>query len=339
MIAKEVLSTEERYVEQLESLHKIYYERLKSTAFYPTISDLFTALDVDSVRNLNGTLLTQLRAAMEKFDPSTTPLGSIFVSLAPFFKLYIQYAKSYHLRGKSIESEMQNNPEFAKLIEEGKTMEKAGLDLFSLMITPIQRLEPYLTLKSFISYFFLRIPRYELLLRDLLKNTPQGHPDYNNIEKALNGMLEVNKLINTRVGENESNSKLAEVEELRKYVAPHRKLLESFGVKLRIVKKKVKGQMYIFNDILVIILSQIQKLKVAAIAGTHSYTELAWPMELLWLNNMQDEQFELIGPDNCFFVKTEVSGQKDKLFSLLEKCHQTVVKDKNLGSLFPSFRA
>lgn len=39
--------------------------------------------------------------------------------------------------------------------------------------------------------FHQRIPRYVLLLRDLLKHTPKKHPDYADISKSLAEFQEV----------------------------------------------------------------------------------------------------------------------------------------------------
>lgn len=37
-----------------------------------------------------------------------------------------------------------------------------------------------------------RLPKYVLLLKELLKNTQQSHPDYQNVKKALEQFEEVN---------------------------------------------------------------------------------------------------------------------------------------------------
>ena len=54
------------------------------------------------------------------------------------------------------------------------------------MITPVQRL-----------------PRYELLLRDLVKNTAKNHPDYPNLTFALEKMTEINVFINEQQRDSE----------------------------------------------------------------------------------------------------------------------------------------
>ena len=50
-----------------------------------------------------------------------------------------------------------------------------GLSLEDFLVKPIQRL-----------------PKYVLLLKDLLKHTNEDHPDYNNISSTLNEFHRVN---------------------------------------------------------------------------------------------------------------------------------------------------
>ena len=52
----------------------------------------------------------------------------------------------------------------------------------SLMIAPVQR-----------------IPRYQLLLRDLMNRTPKTHSDYNNIEEAMNLVMSIAGSINEQM--------------------------------------------------------------------------------------------------------------------------------------------
>ena len=59
-----------------------------------------------------------------------------------------------------------------------------GLGLDSLLIEPIQRL-----------------PRYKLILTEIVKYTEQNHKDYNNLKQALDSVLETTTLINERMKE------------------------------------------------------------------------------------------------------------------------------------------
>jgi len=62
-----------------------------------------------------------------------------------------------------------------------KAAQVRQLDLSALLIMPIQRL-----------------PRYELLLSELVKNTSENHSDFASLSEALKYIREVNLYINQR---------------------------------------------------------------------------------------------------------------------------------------------
>jgi hypothetical protein len=66
--------------------------------------------------------------------------------------------------------------------------------LDSLLIRPIQR-----------------IPRYNLLLNELLKATPQNHPDYPMLEDAKIMMKEISKHVNLSLHKKVSMEKMLEI--------------------------------------------------------------------------------------------------------------------------------
>ena len=72
----------------------------------------------------------------------------------------------------------QRNEKF-KEYQKSKMEACNGLNLASLIITPIQR-----------------VPRYELLLRDMIKNMEEEHPDYSELNKAYELVKAVNLDIN-----------------------------------------------------------------------------------------------------------------------------------------------
>jgi hypothetical protein len=69
------------------------------------------------------------------------------------------------------------------------------LDLSSLLVMPIQR-----------------IPRYVLLLKELLKYTPESHVDFNSIHQALSMMEETANMMNEKKREAENLEKLDQIQ-------------------------------------------------------------------------------------------------------------------------------
>eukprot|EP01120_Amphizonella_sp_Union-15-10_P007200 TRINITY_DN2409_c0_g1_i3.p1 TRINITY_DN2409_c0_g1~~TRINITY_DN2409_c0_g1_i3.p1 ORF type:complete len:157 (+),score=17.76 TRINITY_DN2409_c0_g1_i3:86-556(+) len=54
-----------------------------------------------------------------------------------------------------------------------------------------------------------RIPRYILLLQDLLKNTPSHHPDFEDLQKALDETKEVANAINQAICEYQNHVEMS----------------------------------------------------------------------------------------------------------------------------------
>ena len=61
-----------------------------------------------------------------------------------------------------------------------------------------------------------RIPRYVLLLKDLLKHTDKSHPDYEELQKALTGFEQIATEINEKKRHHENQQKLQHYDEIIK---------------------------------------------------------------------------------------------------------------------------
>ena len=57
-----------------------------------------------------------------------------------------------------------------------------------------------------------RIPRYKLLLEDLLKKTPESHPDYLNLKKAHNVIDNVATFVNETIRQHEMFITMLEIQ-------------------------------------------------------------------------------------------------------------------------------
>jgi len=56
-----------------------------------------------------------------------------------------------------------------------------------------------------------RIPRYRLLLQELLKYTPETHPDYANINKAVAEIMKVAEHVNEGIRHTENSRLLVDI--------------------------------------------------------------------------------------------------------------------------------
>jgi len=84
---------------------------------------------------------------------------------------YASYITLYDTRTKWIISELCSNESFGKFVTLNQDLDPDFLDLASLLVSPVQRL-----------------PRYRLLLRDIMKSVPKHNTTYRMLESAMKGV-------------------------------------------------------------------------------------------------------------------------------------------------------
>lgn len=117
--------------------------------------------------------------------------------------------------------------------------ESVGLDLRDLLITPVQRL-----------------PRYVLLLSELISHTEETHPDYAELDKALHAMREVCDEQNARMRESEDMALLTDIASTRDdadaLLQQGRRLIhKAAGVELFVKGRSTLGWLFLFNDAII----------------------------------------------------------------------------------------
>jgi len=155
-IINELVETERRYVERLSTL--------KSNFILPLV-DLQS--DCTPLNKLN-IKVEQLRTFHTEFleDLSEKCIPSVFNKKGDFLKLTQGYVNLHPEVSTVIETLRSQSKGFRKIIVNNELVHQ--VQLIALLIEPVQR-----------------IPRYQLLLDDLLANTPDGHPEFEDLEKAL----------------------------------------------------------------------------------------------------------------------------------------------------------
>lgn len=169
-MAREILSTEVSYISSLSSLETLCFQPLADLASDPNldkppltineIGELFSNLPV--IARLHRSFLNDLQEKIKGYTDATC-LGSLFLDFAPFFKMYTQYV-SNHEASLRLLQKLNKRESFVAFLN------SCGLrsTLDSYLIMPIQR-----------------IPRYKLLLEELLKHTTEQHADYADVQRAV----------------------------------------------------------------------------------------------------------------------------------------------------------
>jgi hypothetical protein len=184
-IKQEILSTEKKYLESLDILNNIYLTPLiqKKLLISTEINDLILVLNI--IMNFSKQLVKNIESSIE-----TDNLGEKFLIVIPFLKTYTDYFNKYEKVSTIIRNAKQENKKFAEWLikTEKKCRIENKLNLGSYMVMPCQR-----------------IPRYNLLLSQLLRNTDDLHKDYNNIKKALDGTVSLSDFLNKKIKEIKSD--------------------------------------------------------------------------------------------------------------------------------------
>ena len=258
-VVKELLQTEESYVNSLQLLEKFIVQPLDQSlrkGGAPILTRRETAVvgsNIPSLLSSHRKLLEVLRERINSWDDSSV-IGDVFLESTDFLlALYSCYANSYNAAVAAVKDLVRRKPAFQTLVHrlEQSQAKSSCLDLESFLIMPVQR-----------------IPRYLMLLQNLLKYTPDGHPDHHNLRRALDLLQERLVRINQEVDEsNEVNlSRLQSISDqmagnFESIICPGRRFLKEGELYLEDTRsgdhtssKKMKQMMtcFIFNDLAVL---------------------------------------------------------------------------------------
>ncbi|KAJ1942095.1 hypothetical protein FBU59_003301, partial [Linderina macrospora] len=251
--------------------------------------------------SLSRELLSQLEsrlgtASNDTWDPAAGLVGDIFVRIAPFLKMYSLYLRNFRSGLASISQWLSENREFAEFLQTANSApECRGLSFQSYLLLPVQR-----------------IPRYKLLLDDLLRNTPPSHVDHENIKDALKTIEEVASFVNENIQEHEMTLGIIEIQRTlglkESLLVPGRRLIK-VGELTKICRKShQQRQFYLFNDIL--LYSGSSNTLLDDQAGHRRV-----PLEDCKVMDVPDtadwtNQFTIISREKSFIVYTGTSSEK-----------------------------
>eukprot|EP01103_Thecamoeba_quadrilineata_P016777 TRINITY_DN5713_c0_g1_i1.p1 TRINITY_DN5713_c0_g1~~TRINITY_DN5713_c0_g1_i1.p1 ORF type:complete len:545 (+),score=83.61 TRINITY_DN5713_c0_g1_i1:36-1670(+) len=232
-IVQEVLTSERTYVTNLRILSTVFLEPLMQTELVKEdkLKALFKAITV--IMGYSKALLTDLAERVTKWTVNTK-LGDIFLKMVVFFKTYTHYINNYKEALETIER-LSSSKAF---LDWNNSLDKevcGGLTFSAYLIMPIQR-----------------IPRYRLLLDDLVKNTWDFHIDYNDLRKALTLTTEITGFVNAAERDAEDlrkvftiNSSLTDMQE--ELIKPWRRLVKEGPISSSDGKS---FYLFLFNDAL-----------------------------------------------------------------------------------------
>jgi hypothetical protein len=199
----EIVATEKSYLDSLEKLLQMWMDPLESSANKLAeqvlantgkMSDeareakIMKLMDQDSSYLITlpfyKTLFSNIRTIVslnQKFygelKAKNKSIGELFSQYAPFFKMYNVYVNNYDEAAKVLDTLLhaKQYKSFQAFHEQKRNDPKShGHDLQSYLIMPVQR-----------------IPRYKLLLSELISNTDENDPSISELKNALEKISQV----------------------------------------------------------------------------------------------------------------------------------------------------
>ncbi|KAJ3306219.1 hypothetical protein HDV03_000139 [Kappamyces sp. JEL0829] len=246
LVMKEIVDSEIRYLADLAFV-KNYRDPLLALAGTPqeilpkkTIGEIFA--HYESIFTVNQELRSQLEARLQLWDSGLDHVGDIFLSLAPFLRVYTLFLTNFNGAIKLVTLLTARNPRFAAFLQEVNAMPGArgGLNLQTFLLTPVQR-----------------IPRYELLLKELIKHTPTDHPDYENLLNGLEMIAGVAMFNNETMRDHQMMLEILTIQKslvgLRiDLIVPGRRLVKRGSVQKISRRAHQTRELILFSDMLVI---------------------------------------------------------------------------------------
>ena len=115
------------------------------------------------------TLVSPKKKNTDECETVEEAIGIVFATYAHFFLMYKDYIHTYEERISHLRRKIKQKSNWGKFCEGQK--QTHGLDIFSLMIQPVQRM-----------------PRYRLLILELLKSTPDDATYRGSLKDALSNL-------------------------------------------------------------------------------------------------------------------------------------------------------
>eukprot|EP01132_Coremiostelium_polycephalum_P001136 gene1136-1442_t len=239
-IVQELLSTEKSYVYNLKLIIDIFirplinFNAIDQKVLSPSeISGIFGNWERLFAINSNLLLLIQNKIDNWHIDQL---IGDIFLSNTDELLEYTPYVTNFDYSRKLLEKLTQTNVNLRHFLDAAQRDKRSKyLDISSFLIQPIQRL-----------------PRYELLLRDILKQTSLNHPDYEFLQKGVSKIREITMYINDQQKEREN---LSQIIQIQQQLVNTKNEKISFSSASRLIKqgevkiyKKKWNFMYLFNS-------------------------------------------------------------------------------------------
>ncbi|NXW80987.1 ITSN1 protein, partial [Hirundo rustica] len=190
----ELIVTEENYVNDLQLVTEIFQKPLMESELVTEKEVTMIFVNWKELIMCNIKLLKALRVR-KKMSGEKMPvkmIGDILTAQLPHMQPYIRFC-SCQLNGAAlIQQKTDEVPEFKEFVKRLAMDPRCkGMPLSSFLLKPMQR-----------------VTRYPLIIKNIMENTPESHPDHSHLRHALDKAEELCSQVNEGVREKENSDRL-----------------------------------------------------------------------------------------------------------------------------------
>ncbi|XP_064236187.1 intersectin-1 isoform X3 [Aotus nancymaae] len=190
----ELIVTEENYVNDLQLVTEIFQKPLMESELLTEKEVAMIFVNWKELIMCNIKLLKALRVR-KKMSGEKMPvkmIGDILSAQLPHMQPYIRFC-SRQLNGAAlIQQKTDEAPDFKEFVKRLAMDPRCkGMPLSSFILKPMQR-----------------VTRYPLIIKNILENTPENHPDHSHLKHALEKAEELCSQVNEGVREKENSDRL-----------------------------------------------------------------------------------------------------------------------------------
>ncbi|KAI7883435.1 Dbl homology domain-containing protein [Lichtheimia hyalospora FSU 10163] len=198
----ELIYTEEDFSKDLDYVHNHYVIPLMTTDILSqgterreqVVQQIFWNLaDIRRVTTGFTYALSKRRKQQDLVDT----IGDVMMSFVRQFDPYISYGAHQVIGKHNFELEKRRNPRFAQFVSQTERKPES------------RRLE----LNGYLTKPTTRLGRYNLLLREILKRTPEGNPDLEIIPQVMEQITHLLEKVNSETGRVERTFTLRQIDE------------------------------------------------------------------------------------------------------------------------------
>ncbi|XP_029902165.1 FYVE, RhoGEF and PH domain-containing protein 6 isoform X1 [Myripristis murdjan] len=315
-IAQEIMSSEKVFVDVLKLLHIDFRDAVAKATRQngkPVVDERILSqilYYLPQLYQLNRDLLRELEERVAHWSDHQR-LSDIFVQKGPYLKMYSTYIRQFDNNVALLDEQCRKNPGFAAVVKEFEMSPRcASLALKHYLLKPVQR-----------------IPQYQLLLTDYLKNLPEDSEDYKDTQAALGVVKEVANHANDIMKQGDNFQKLMQIQYSlnghHEIVQPGRVFLKE-GTLMKLSRKVMQPRMFfLFNDALMyttpVQSGQYKLNSMLSLAGM----KVSKPSQEAYQNELNIESVE-----RSFILSASSATERDEWLEAIAKAIDDYTKKK-----------